>query len=101
MNLAYQTARHVAQHMAQWPQSNRAGILEFDAGIPRATAEIMAAQQTKAALHDAEVRSVVRMYSEQGKKAVVAFLGKVEEHRGKDARDRLEADALKALGAIE
>lgn len=26
MNLAYQTARHVAQHMRQWPQSNRAEV---------------------------------------------------------------------------
>lgn len=49
--------------------------------------------------HACEVRSVVRMFREQGKAATVEFLGKVEKHRGKAARERLEADAVESLRA--
>lgn len=53
----------------------------------------------RAQLHTDEVRSVVRMYRDHGKVEVIKFLDLVENHRGKSARDRLEADALQAIEA--
>ena len=50
-------------------------------------------------MHACEVRSVVRMFREQGKQATVDFLDLVEKRRGKAAREQLEGDAVAALQA--
>lgn len=66
------------------------------------TVDLFTPTDPRAQLHADEVRSVVRMYREKGKEAVIEFLNLVERHRGKDSRDRLEADALAAIrpGAV-
>lgn len=83
---------------AECHREERAAILAHCAGIPRSTAEAMADRESEEWRHKCEVRSVVRMYQEQGKAAVVDFLADVEKHRGKAAMERLRTDALAALG---
>lgn len=62
------------------------------------TAVPTAAEVFEAQRHAAEVARVVRLYRTEGKKAVTALLDEIEAgKRGKTARDRLEADALKEI----
>ena len=76
----------------------RAGIREFDGGLPREEAERLAREDVQQALFTAEVQSVVRMYREKGGAAVKSFLLQVEKHRGSQAAERLRGAALSHLG---
>lgn len=58
----------------------------------------MTPAEIEAQRHQAEVARMVRMFREDGKAKVIETLGLIEAKRGKAARDRLEADALAALG---
>lgn len=77
--------------------AERAAIMQFDGGAEQQAAESMATADTARHLHECEVRSVVRMYREQGSEAVKAFLSQVEKARGKEAMERLRVDSLAAL----
>mgnify|MGYP006883603769 CR=1 FL=1 len=70
----------------------RAGIKQ-DSGLPKEQAE----KEAREELHASEVKSVVRMYQEQGGVAVREYLLLVEKHRGKEAHDKLRMDALKEI----
>lgn len=63
--------------------------------------DLFAPPDHRAQLHACEVRSVVRMYREKGKEAVIEFLDLVEQRRGTDVRERLEQDALAAIRAAQ
>lgn len=82
---------------AECHREERAAVLEFDAGTPRATAESMAAKSSEARRHACETRSVVAMYQTQGGEAVKAFLDEVAKKRGQAAADRLRTDAMAEL----
>lgn len=77
----------------EW-KSERAAILEFDAGIHRNEAERQADTMSEAYRHQCEVRAVAKMYREKGGEAVKAYLKDCERHRGADAVIRLRTDAL-------
>lgn len=58
----------------------------------------MTPAEFEAQRHQTEVARMVRMFREEGKSKVIETLGMIEAKRGKVARERLEADALAALG---
>lgn len=84
-------------NLTEW-REERAGILEFDAGLPRAEAEATADTMSEDYRHACEVRSVVRMYREQGGAAVKGYLAEVAKKRGQESADKLRRDALKGIG---
>jgi hypothetical protein len=75
-------------------REERAGILEFDAGIPRNEAERQADTMSEEYRHQCEVRSVAAMYRDKGSEAVKEYLKDCAKHRGAVAVVRLRADAL-------
>lgn len=75
---------------AECHKAERAGILEFEAGIPRATAEAMAERSSEEFRHRLEVLDVLAK-TKAGTAA--EYLKLVAEKRGKEAADRLEAEA--------
>lgn len=75
----------------------RAGILEFEANLPKPEAE-RTAKEWEEQRHAAEVRSCIRQYYPDGK-AAAAYFNQVEQKRGKEAADRLRADVRVAWKA--
>lgn len=86
-------------------REERAGILEFDAGIPREAAEAMAERSSEQFRHECEVRNIADRYRKAAEKyghekaelARDKFLAEIAGHRGKAAADRLRNDALALL----
>lgn len=74
-------------------REERAAILEFDAGIPRNEAERQADTMSEEYRHQCEVRSVAKLYREQGADEVTAFLNECRKHRPAEAVERLRVDA--------
>lgn len=68
---------------------DRAGILEFDAGMPREVAEKTALEH----MHECEVRDVIKRYYPDGN-AAKEYLDLCEKKRGKPAADRLRNEVL-------
>ena len=77
--------------------NERAGIREFDGGLSRDIAELLAEEDVEAYRHRCEVVSVVRMFKEKGGDFVKSFLLKVEKNSGSAAAQRLRGAALKQV----
>lgn len=74
--------------------NERAGIREFDGGLDRENAELLAQQDVEAYKYKCEIDSIVRMYKTKGGDAVKSFLLQVEKHRGSETAARLREEAL-------
>lgn len=72
----------------------RAAIMEHDAGMPRAEAEVAARTDTEEWRHACEVRAVVKMPDNETRRE---FLAAVARYRGQPAADRLRQDAWEAM----
>ncbi|HSW53267.1 MAG TPA: hypothetical protein VLG93_08545 [Sulfuricaulis sp.] len=82
-------------------REERAAIIEHDAKTAREQAEAIARADTERHRHAYEVRSVMRMYQNEGTEAVAAFLVAVGKHRGAPAAEKIRQDVWAQIKAAE